>query len=127
MAAVLVAGLRPGAAGPSDPAVIWLLAALLIPIGASLFGVLFVSTLAAARRSLGGGDAGVMVMLAATLVMLVLLLPIGGPAGVWLGGAAAWALTLPVGATFRGLLIGVGLLSAVAAARALLGIGVADE
>jgi hypothetical protein len=127
MAAVLVAGLRPGADGASDPAVRWLLVALLIPIGASLFGVLFVSTLAAARRALATGGAGVTVMLAAALAMAILLLPLGGEAGEWLGGAAGWALAIPIGAAFRGLLIGIGLLAAVAAARALLGIGAADD
>ena len=56
MAAMLVAGLRPGSAGTADPAVQWLVAALLVPIGASLFGLLFVTTLAAARRSLASAQ-----------------------------------------------------------------------
>ena len=34
---------------------------------------------------------------------------------------------MPIGAVFRGLLIGVGLLTAVFAARIMLGIGVADD
>ena len=50
--AMLVAGLRPGATGASDPAVAWLVGALLVPIAATLFGLLFVTTLVAARRSL---------------------------------------------------------------------------
>ena len=51
MGAMLVAGLRPGSGGSEDPAVAWLVAALLVPIGATLFGLLFVTTLGAAARS----------------------------------------------------------------------------
>ena len=42
MAAILVAGLRPGSSGSSDPAVLWLVAALLAPIAASVFALLFI-------------------------------------------------------------------------------------
>ena len=127
MSAMLVAGLRPGAEGASDPAVGWLVAALLIPIGATLFGLLFVTTLAAARRSLAGRSPSAIVLVAAALVTLVLLLPLAGSAGDWLAGAADWTLEVPIAAVFRGLLIGVGLLTAVFAARAMLGIGSADD
>lgn len=127
MVAMLFAGLRPGAEGSDDPAVRWLLSALLIPIGATLFGLLFVTTLLAARRSLAGRNPSAVVLVAAALVTLVLLLPIAGAGGGWLAGAADWALAVPIGAVFRGLLIGVGLLTAVFAARTLLGIGIADD
>ena len=127
MAAMLAAGLRPGADGSVDPAVGWLLSALLIPIGASLFGLLFITTLVAARRSLAGRSPSAIVLVGAALVTLVLLLPLAGAAGAWLAGAADWALVVPIGAVFRGLLIGVGLLTAVFAARIMLGIGVADD
>ena len=127
MAAMLFAGLRPGSDGSADPAVRWLLAALLIPIGASLFGLLFVTTLVAARRSLAGRSPSAIVLVAAALVTLVLLLPVAGSAGARLAGAADWALAVPIGAVFRGLLIGVGLLTAVFAARTLLGIGSTDD
>lgn len=129
VAAMLVAGLRPGSAGVSDPAVGWLIAALLIPLGATLFALLFVTTLAAARRSLdgraGGRDASLLVGMA--ILTLVLLLPVGGAAGTWLSEAAAWALAVPIGAVFRGLLIGIALAAALFAARTLLGIGATDE
>lgn len=127
MAAVLIAGLRPGADGASDPAVQWLVSALLVPLGASLFGLLFVTTLAAARRSLEVGSREAMVLVGAAVVVLVLLLPISGPAGVAMAGAAEWLLDVPIGAVFRGVLIGVAILAAVFAARTLLGIGAADE
>lgn len=127
MAAMLVAGLRPGGEGSSDPAVGWLIAALLIPIGATLFGLLFVTTVAAARRSLASRGPSATVLVASALVTLVLLLPIGGGAGDWLAGAADWTLAVPIGAVFRGLLIGVGILTAAFAARTLLGIGAIDE
>jgi hypothetical protein len=48
--AMLIAGLRPGSAGATDPAVRWLISALLVPIAATLFGLLFFTTIAAARR-----------------------------------------------------------------------------
>ena len=127
MAAVLVAGLRPGADGPADPAVQWIVAALLIPIGATLFGLLFVTTLVAARRSLAIGGREAAILVGAAIVALVLLLPLAGPGGAWLAAAGAWGLDVPIGAVFRGLLIGVGLLTAVFAARTMLGIGGADD
>jgi len=127
MGAVLVAGLRPGADGPADPAVQWIVAALLIPIGATLFGLLFVTTLAAARRSLKTGGREAAILVGAAIVALILLLPLAGAGGAWLAAAGAWALDVPIGAVFRGLLIGVGLLTAVFAARTMLGIGAADD
>ena len=127
MAAILVAGLRPGSSGTSDPAVGWLVGALLVPIGATLFGLLFVTTLAAARRTLALHGREALVMVGAALVVLVLLLPIGGAPGARLADAAGWALAVPIGAVFRGVLIGVAILAAVFAARTMLGIGSADE
>ena len=127
LAAVLIAGLRPGAAGAAEPAVQWLVSALLVPLGATLFGLLFVTTLAAARRSLELGSREATVLVGAALVVLVLLLPVSGPAGAWMAGAAEWLLDVPIGAVFRGVLIGVAVLAAVFAARTLLGIGAADE
>ena len=123
----LVAGLRPGAGGASDPAVSWLIGALLVPIAATLFGLLFVTTLAAARRSLATGHRDAILLVAAALVTLVLLLPLGGEIGARLGEAAGWTLAVPVGAVFRGLLLGVAILTAVFAARTLLGIGATDD
>jgi hypothetical protein len=127
MAAMLFAGLRPGAAGATDPAVGWLVAALLIPIGATLFGLLFVTTLAASRRSLASRSREATVLVGAALVVLLMLLPIGGVVGERLSDAAGWALAVPIGAVFRGMLIGVAILAAVFAARTLLGVGATDE
>jgi hypothetical protein len=127
LAAMLGAGLRPGAQGASDPAVAWLVVALLVPIAATLFGLLFVSTILAARRSLAGGARDAIVLVGAALVTLVMLLPIGGEVGDWLASAAGWTLAVPVAAVFRGLLLGVAILAAVFAARTLLGIGATDE
>ena len=53
--------------------------------------------------------------------------PIGGDAGAWLSDAATWALAVPIGAVFRGLLIGIAIAAALFAARTLLGIGTPDE
>lgn len=127
MAAVLVAGLRPGASGASDPAVGWIVAALIVPIGATLFALLFTSTLAAMRRSAARRDRESIVLVAAATVVLVLLLPLGGEIGAWLAGSAGWVLAFPVGAVLRGMLIGVAILVAVLGARTLLGVGPSDE
>jgi hypothetical protein len=127
IAGMLVAGLRPGAEGASDSAVGWLVAALLAPIAATLFGLLFVTTIVAARRSLASGGRDAMLLVGAALVTLILLLPIGGEIGDWLSGAAGWTLSVPIAAVFRGLLLGVAILAAVFAARTLLGIGATDE
>jgi hypothetical protein len=127
--AMLVAGLRPDSAGVADPAVGWLLRALMIPIAATLFGLLFVTTLAAARRSLdgraGGREASVLVGVA--IVSTLLLLPLSGPAGAWMAEASAWALAVPIGAVFRGLLLGIAIVAATVAARTMLGIGGSDD
>jgi hypothetical protein len=125
--AVLVAGLRPGAAGATDPAVAWIVTALLVPIGASLFGLLFVSTLGASRRALAARSPEAVIMVGVALVTVVLLLPLGGTVGAWLADAAAWTLAVPIGAVFRGVLIGIAVMTAVVAARTLLGIGSTDE
>lgn len=127
IAAVLVAGLRPGGEGATDPAVGWLLSALVIPIGASLFGLLFVSTLAAARRAVGSGARDALVIVGAAAVVVVLLLPLGGSVGTSLATASSWALDVPIGAVFRGFLLGVAVVTAVVAARTLLGVGSADD
>lgn len=127
IAAMLVAGLRPGAGGAADPAVAWLIGALLVPIAATLFGLLFLTTLGAARRSLAAGHRDAIVLVAAALVTLVLLVPLSGEVGARLADAAGWALAVPMTAVFRGLLLGVAILTAVFAARTLLGIGAPDE
>lgn len=126
MTVILVAGLRPGAAGATDPSVGWLLAALIIPIGASLFGLLFLTTLAASRRSLALRSRESTVLVLAAIVSLVLLVPLGGSVGAWLAGAASWVLAVPIGAVFRGLLLGIAIVAAVVAARTLLGVGSSD-
>jgi hypothetical protein len=127
MTIVLVAGLRPGAEGASDPAVAWLVGALMLPIAATLFGLLFVTTLTAARRTVATGGREAVVLVGAAVVVLVLLLPIAGTAGDALAAAADWSLAVPIGAVLRGILIGVAVLVAVFAARTLLGIGSADD
>jgi hypothetical protein len=127
MALVLVAGLRPGASGVTDPAVGWLVVALMVPIGATLFALLFWTTLAAMRRSIAHRSREAVVMVIAAVVVLILLLPIGGPAGEPMANAASWILAVPIGAVFRGMLIGIAILAAVLAARTLLGVGSTDE
>jgi hypothetical protein len=120
MAAVLVAGLRPGSSGSSDPAVLWLVAALLAPIAASLFALLFIFLLGAFRRGFVRRGRETAVMAGAAAIVIVLLLPIGGQAGDWLAGGAAWVRAVPLAGIFRGLLIGIGVMVAVSAARSLL-------
>lgn len=127
MGAMLIAGLRPGSTGTADPVVQWLLVALLVPIGATLFGLLFVTTLAAARRSVASRSREGTLLVAAALVTTILLVPLSGAGGSWLAAAAGWSLAVPIGAVLRGLLIGVALLTAVYAARVLLGMGTADD
>ena len=120
MAAILLAGLRPGSSGSSDPVVIWLVAALLAPIAASLFALLFLFLLRAIRRGFALRFRETALMAGAAAVVIVLLLPIGGQAGDWLTATAGWVRAVPLGGVFRGLLIGVGVMVAVSAARSLL-------
>jgi hypothetical protein len=127
MAAVVLAGLRPGSAGSADPIVMWLVAALLAPIAASLFAMLFIFLLGAFRRgfTLRARETGVMAGAAA--IVIILLLPIGGQAGDWLASAAGWVRNVPLAGVFRGLLIGVGIMVAVSAVRMLLTLDHDDE
>lgn len=127
MAAVLIAGLYPGSEGTADPATQWIVTALLTPLAATLFGLLFVTTLAAARRTAASGRPDAMLLVAAAGVAVVLLLPLAGGVGGALERAAAWAIDVPVGAVFNGLLIGIAVLAAVTAARTLLGVSPSDE
>lgn len=124
---MLLAGLYPGSGGAGGPAVRWLVAALLAPLVASLFGMLFVFLLMATRRGLVLRPRQTGVMLIAAIAAIGLLLPIGGGAGAWLASAAGWAIEVPIGGVFRGLLIGVAIVTAVHAARVLLAVDGADD
>lgn len=128
MAVMLVAGFFPGSGGASGPLVRWLVGALLAPLVAALFALLFFFLLAAARRGLRLRSRETTVMLLAAAVALILLLPLGGVVGRWLAAVADWTLDVPIGAVFRGLLIGVAIATAIAAARILLAVdGTVEE
>jgi hypothetical protein len=127
MAAILLAGLRPGSSGTADPAVLWLVAALLAPIAASVFALLFIFLLGAFRRGFALRVRETTLMAGAATVVIVLLLPVGGQAGDWLAASAGWVRDVPLAGVFRGLLIGIGILVAVSAARSLLAMDGDDE
>jgi hypothetical protein len=127
MGAVLLAGLRPGSSGSSDPVVLWLVAALLAPIAASLFALLFIFLLGAFRRGFALRARETAIMAGAAAIVIVLLLPIGGQAGEWLAESAGWVRAVPLAGVFRGLLIGVGVMVAVSAARSLLALDRDDD
>jgi len=127
MAAILLAGLRPGSSGTADPAVLWLVAALLAPIAASVFALLFIFLLGAIRRGFALRVRETTLMAGAATVVIVLLLPVGGQAGDWLAASAGWVRDVPLAGVFRGLLIGIGILVAVSAARSLLAMDGDDE
>lgn len=124
---MLLAGLYPGSGGAGGPAARWLVAALLAPLVASLFGMLFLFLLMATRRGLLIRPRQTAVMLVAAIGAIALLLPIGGGAGAWLASAAGWATDIPIGGVFRGLLIGVAIVTAVHATRVLLAVDGADD
>ncbi len=125
--AMLIAGFYPGSLGAEDPAVRWLVAAFMGPLIASVFAMLFVFLLMAARRGLALHTRQVAVMLAAALIVIVLLLPIGGASGHWLAAAAGWAMSVTISGVFRGLLIGVAIVTAVHASRVLLAVDGGDD
>jgi hypothetical protein len=127
MAAILLAGLRPGSSGTADPAVLWLVAALLAPIAASVFALLFIFLMGAFRRGFALRVRETTLMAGAATVVIVLLLPVGGQAGDWLAASAGWVRDVPLAGVFRGLLIGIGILVAVSAARSLLAMDGDDE
>ena len=120
MAAVVVAGLRPGSTGSSDPVVLWLVAALLTPIAASLMALVFILLLGAFRRGFAIRGRETAVMAGAAAIVILLLLPVGGEAGDWLAAAGGWVRAVPLAGVFRGLLIGVAIMVALSAARFLL-------
>lgn len=127
MAAVLVAGLRPGSLGSADPVVLWLVAALLVPISASLFALLFVFLLGAFRRGFAIHGRETAVMAGAAATVMILLLPIGGQLGDGLAAGAEWMRAVPLAGVFRGLLIGVAILVALSAARFLMALDRDDD
>jgi hypothetical protein len=127
MGAMLVAGLRPGSSGASDPSVLWLVAALLAPLAASVFALLFLFLLGAFRRGFVLRVRETTLMAGAAAVVIVLLLPVGGAAGDWLAASAGWVRDVPLAGVFRGLLIGIGILVAVSATRSLLALDRDDE
>lgn len=127
MAIMLLAGFYPGSRGADDVATRWLVGSLLAPLAASLLALLFIFVLAAAHRGLALRSSETTVMLLGALTVLILLLPVGGAAGAWLSQAANWALAVPIGAVFRGLLIGVAIMTALTAARLILGLHGRDE
>jgi hypothetical protein len=124
---MLVAGFYPGSTGATDPTVRWLVAALLAPLIAALFAMLFVFLLRATGRGLQLRPRQVGVMVAAAVVVVVFLLPFGGALGGWLASAATWTEQVPIAGVFRGLLIGVAVLTAVQATRILLAVDSADD
>ena len=125
-ASVVVVGFFPGSRGADEPAMRWIVAALLIPLVTSLFSLLFFFMLTAVWRGLRLRGRETTVIVAAAAIMVLLLLPLGGNVGRSLAAAAGWALDVPVGAVFRGFLIGVAIATAVAAGRILLTAG-SDE
>lgn len=127
MAAMLFAGFYPGSSGATDPAMRWLVAALLAPLIASVFAMLFVFLLGAMRRGMSLRTREMGIMLAAAGVVVVLLLPIGGPLGESMAAAGGWVLAVPIGGVFRGLLIGVAIVTAIHAARILLAVDGSDD
>ena len=127
MALMLLAGFYPGSRGAADPSVEWLVRALLAPLVATIFGLLFIFLLQAVARGRRLRSRETVIMYLSAAAVLVLLLPIGGAVGDWLGAAAAWSLEVPIGAVFRGLLIGIAIATSVYAARLVLGLGPRDE
>ena len=111
----------------ADPAVRWLVGALLAPLVASLFAMLFVFLLLAMRQGMILRSRQASVMLVTAGVVIVLLLPLGGQLGAALAAASGWALAVPIGGVFRGLLIGVAIVTAVHAARIVLAVEAADD
>jgi hypothetical protein len=107
--------------------VLWLVAALLAPIAASLFALLFIFLLGAFRRGFALRARETGVMAGAAAIVIVLLLPIGGQAGDWLSAGAGWVRAVPLAGVFRGLLIGIGVMVAVSAAGSLLALDRDDE
>lgn len=127
LVAVLALGLRPDSAGPADPALNWLVAALIVPLGASLGGLLFFFLLRGSRRGMRVNRREATLLLAVAAASAAILLPIGGVAGGLLGDVSSWMLQGPVAAVFRGLLIGVAVAASISAARFLFGVEHHDE
>lgn len=121
MGLVLVPGLVGGPNGVDTPAVRWVVAALLAPLVAAIFALLFPLLLLAARRGLRLHGRETAVMLVGAAATLVLLLPIGGAVGDGLASVAGWVREVPIAAVFRGMLLGVAVMGALTAARILLG------
>jgi hypothetical protein len=124
---VLVVGLRPEIRGADDAALRWFVAALIVPLGASLGGLLFIFLLRGAGRGMRVNPREATLLLTVAAAAAAVLLPIGGGIGAVLGDVSRWMLQGPVAAVFRGLLIGVAIAASVTAARFLFGVEHRDE
>lgn len=127
LVSVLAIGLRPDSAGAADPGLRWVVAALIVPLGASLGGLLFVFLLRGAGRGMRVNPREATLLLTVAAAAVAVLLPIGGGVGAALGSVSRWMLEGPVAAVFRGLLIGVAIAASVTAARFLFGVEHRDE
>lgn len=127
LVSVLAVGLRPDSSGAADPGLRWVVAALIVPLGASLGSLLFVFLLRGAGRGMRVNPREATLLLTVAAAAVAILLPIGGGVGAALGGVAHWMLDGPVAAVFRGLLIGVAIAASVTAARFLFGVEHRDD
>lgn len=88
----------------------WWFRYILSPLQATVAGLIaFVLAVAAFRLLRHRREAGVLVFLVATIVVLLGTLPLPAPAGNWLANLRTWWMNVPAMAGMRGLLLGVGL------------------
>lgn len=100
----------------------WWFRYVLSPLQAAVAGLIaFVLSVAAFRLLRHRREAGVLVFLAAALVVLLGTLPLPEPAGNWLVNLRTWWVNVLAMAGMRGLLIGVGLGTLLVGLRVLTG------
>ena len=119
-ALVVAAGLRPGSAGPEEPAVAWVFEYVYAPLSASLFALLAFFTISAAFRYLRATTLPAAIMLVSAVVVLLGQMPLTHQALLPAVGLADWTLDYPLMGAARAIAIGVSLGATIAGLRFLL-------
>ncbi len=100
----------------------WWFRYVLSPLQAAVAALIaFVLAVAAFRLLRHRREVGVLVFLAAALIVLLGTSPLPAPAGNWLANLRVWWMNVPAMAGMRGLLIGVGLGVLLIGLRVLIG------
>lgn len=118
---MILLGLNPGGKGLDDYTFSHLFRYVMIPIQSTMFSLLAFFIASAAYRAFRARSVVSAVLLAAGLIMMFRVVPMG-PISIWINDTANWLLLVPNLAAKRAIIIGVGLGMVATALKVVLGI-----